>query len=204
MVEQRRPQMTNRDDELEAAQPMLASQSVRMPWKPASRAVSTSIRYVARSIGAWKGFCCRIIAAFSRRADILSGCGGPGTMYTVPSLAAELAISTTPVREALLDLAGNGFLTPIRNRGFRVEEMTRAHLDHPFEMRALLERHTLATLAQRGLRDAAELRVLADAVAAAIQAEGGRGYLEADRTFHQAPATRHWSNAPAIRCSPSR
>lgn len=149
------------------------------------------------------GFCCRVIVAFSRRADILSGRSGPGTMYTVPSLAAELAISTTPVREALLDLAGNGFLTPIRNRGFRVEEMTRAHLDHPFEMRALLERHTLATLAQRGLRDAAELRVLADAVAAAIQAEGGRGYLEADRTFHQAPATRHWSNAPAIRCSPS-
>ena len=124
------------------------------------------------------------------RADILSGRSGPGTMYTVPSLAAELAISTTPVREALLDLAGNGFLAPVRNRGFRVEGMTRADLDHLFELRELLERHALVTLAERGLGDAAALSVLADAVAAAVEAEDGRGYLEADRNFHQALVER--------------
>ena len=44
------------------------------------------------------------------RADIVSGRSGPGTMYSVPTLAAELEVSTTPVREALLDLAGSGFL----------------------------------------------------------------------------------------------
>ena len=124
------------------------------------------------------------------RADILSGRSGPGTMYSVPSLAAELSISTTPVREALLDLAGSGFLTPIRNRGFRVEAMTPADLDHLFELRELLERHALVTLAGHGLTDATRLRVLADAIAAAVEAEDGRGYLEADRAFHEALVER--------------
>lgn len=120
------------------------------------------------------------------RADIVSGRSGPGTMYSVPTLAAELEVSTTPVREALLDLAGSGFLTPIRNRGFRVEAMTRADLDHLFELRELLERHAAVSLATRGLQDTAELRALADAVAAAVHDEDGRGYLEADRSFHRA------------------
>lgn len=120
------------------------------------------------------------------RADIVSGRSGPGTMYSFPTLAAELEVSTTPVREALLDLAGSGFLTPIRNRGFRVEAMTRAELDHLFELRELLERHAAVSLATRGLQDTAELRALADAVAAAAHDEDGRGYLEADRSFHRA------------------
>lgn len=124
------------------------------------------------------------------RADILSGRSGPGTMYSVPTLAAELEISTTPVREALLDLAGNGFVTPIRNRGFRVGDMTRADLDHLFNVRELLERHALVTLAASGLSETAALRALADKVAAAVEAEDGRGYLEADRAFHQALVER--------------
>ena len=124
------------------------------------------------------------------RADILSGRSGPGTMHSVPTLAAELEISTTPVREALLDLAGNGLVTPIRNRGFRVDAMTGAQLDHLFELRELLERHALVSLAKRGLGETAALRALADTVAAAVEAEDGHGYLEADRAFHQALVER--------------
>ncbi len=120
------------------------------------------------------------------RADIVSGRSGPGTMYSVPSLAAELEVSTTPVREALLDLTNSGFLTPIRNRGFRVEAMTRPDLDHLFELRELLERHAVVSLAERGLTETAELRALADVVATAVKDEDGRRYLEADRAFHWA------------------
>lgn len=120
------------------------------------------------------------------RSDIVSGRSGPGTMYSVPALAAELEVSTTPVREALLDLAGSGFLTPIRNRGFRVEAMTKEDLDQLFELRELLERHAAVALARRRPGDAGELRLLADAVGRAVHEEDGRGYLEADRAFHQA------------------
>ncbi len=44
------------------------------------------------------------------RSAIVSGRSAPGTMYSVPALADELGISTTPVREALRDLSRSGLL----------------------------------------------------------------------------------------------
>jgi DNA-binding transcriptional regulator YhcF (GntR family) len=58
------------------------------------------------------------------RAEIISGQSGPGTMYSVPTLATCLGISTTPVREALLELSRGGLVEPMRNRGFKVVEPT--------------------------------------------------------------------------------
>ena len=55
------------------------------------------------------------------RSDIVSGRSGPGAMYSVPSLASELGVSTTPVREALLALSNQGMIVPMRNRGFKVQ-----------------------------------------------------------------------------------
>lgn len=53
------------------------------------------------------------------RSQIVSGAAAPGMIYSVPSLANELGISTTPVREALLELSRSGLVEPLRNRGFR-------------------------------------------------------------------------------------
>lgn len=124
------------------------------------------------------------------RSDIVAGHAGPGTMFSVPTLAEELGISTTPVREALLELSHSGLITPVRNRGFRVEETTLEQLEHLFTLRELLERHAMVTLAERPLTDTAELHALADAVSDAVAREDGRGYLEADRALHQALISR--------------
>ena len=40
------------------------------------------------------------------RAEILSDRTRAGTIYSVPGVASDLGISTTPVREALLELTG--------------------------------------------------------------------------------------------------
>lgn len=124
------------------------------------------------------------------RSDIVSGLAGPGTMFSVPTLAGELGISTTPVREALLELSHNGLITPVRNRGFRVEEATLDELRHLFALRELLERRAMVTLAERGLADPAELHALAGAVAEAVVREDGRAYIETDRAFHEALIAR--------------
>lgn len=120
------------------------------------------------------------------RSDIVSGRSAPGTMYSVPTLAESLGISTTPVREALLELSRSGLITPLRNRGFRVEATSLEDLNNLFAVRELLERFAMTTLARRGLSNAHELRALADAVAAAVKAKDVLGYVEADRAFHQA------------------
>jgi len=124
------------------------------------------------------------------RSDIVSGRSGPGAMYSVPSLASELGVSTTPVREALLELSNRGMLVPMRNRGFRVQASSIEDLENLFEMRELLERFAVVKVAKNGLEDAEELTALADAVAAAVKARDVRDYLEADRAFHEALVSR--------------
>ena len=52
------------------------------------------------------------------RSAIVSGHSAPGTLFSVPTLAEEFGVSTTPVREALLELARVGLVTAVRNRGF--------------------------------------------------------------------------------------
>ena len=118
------------------------------------------------------------------RADIVSGNAGPGTMYSVPALAEEIGISTTPVREALLELSHHGLITPVRNRGFRVEATTLEDLRNGFALRELLERFAMVSLAEKRLTDTEPLRKLADEIAAAVKRMDSPGYLESDRAFH--------------------
>jgi len=124
------------------------------------------------------------------RAEIVSGQGVPGTIYSVPGLASELGISTTPVREALLELSRAGLVTPMRNRGFRVEPTTLEDVENVFSLRVLLERHALVTLAERRLSDTEPLVLLADAVGDAVKRNDITMYIETDRRFHEALVMR--------------
>ncbi len=124
------------------------------------------------------------------RADIVSGHSGPGTMYSVPTLAEELGVSTTPVREALLELSHSGLITPMRNRGFRVEATSLEELGHGLALRGLLENFAMVGLAERRLTDTDELRKLAEDVGVAVRRKDGNGYIETDRAFHLALVSR--------------
>jgi len=124
------------------------------------------------------------------RSDIVSGRVAPGAMYSVPSLAGQLGVSTTPLREALLELSRGGLVTPLRNRGFRVEAASLTDLNNLFAVRTLLERFAAVTLAEHGLTDVNELRALADAIADTVRANDVLAYVDADRAFHLALVER--------------
>lgn len=119
------------------------------------------------------------------RAEIIAGQSLPGTMYSVPSLAASLGVSTTPVREALLELSRIGLLEPMRNRGFKVMEPTLKDLRNLFDMRDVLEIHAAVIVARKPQKDLSSLRGLADEIAHAVRREDIQLYLEADRSFHR-------------------
>ncbi len=119
------------------------------------------------------------------RSSIVSGRSAPGTLFSVPALAGELNISTTPVREALLELARGGLVTPLRNRGFRVERISLEALNDLFFVREMLETSAAAELARCRSVDAAALRRLARAVEAAVATDDLPAYIEGDRAFHQ-------------------
>lgn len=121
------------------------------------------------------------------RAAVVSGEMEPGTVYSAPSLAARFGVSATPVREALLDLTKEGLVESVRNKGFRVTEVTDRQLDDITELRSLIEVPTVARLAGVIERDQIEdLRPLAEEIVRAAKADDLIGYIEADRLFHLA------------------
>jgi DNA-binding GntR family transcriptional regulator len=116
---------------------------------------------------------------------IVTGEFEPGTVLTVPTLAIEFGVSATPVREAMLNLARRGFLTPIRNRGFRVTEVSHDELRHLGEVRMMLEAPPMRALAGN-LSDATADRLaeLADEIVQSGREGRFQDYLEADTEFH--------------------
>jgi DNA-binding GntR family transcriptional regulator len=118
-------------------------------------------------------------------AAIVAGELEPGVIYSAPGLAERFGVSATPVREAMLDLVKEGFVEPLRNRGFRVAEMSDEDLDNIAQIRLLIEVPTIAQVA--ALLTPAQFDQLAVA-ARAIERAAADGdvlqYLDADRRFH--------------------
>ncbi|WEB39157.1 GntR family transcriptional regulator [Streptomyces yunnanensis] len=119
------------------------------------------------------------------RAALISGELRPGAVYSAPALAEDFGISATPVREAMLDLAREGLVEPVRNRGFRVTEVNERDLDQYTEIRALIEIPTVGQVARTAAREELEaLRPIAEEIVRAARDHDLIGYLEADRQFH--------------------
>ena len=73
------------------------------------------------------------------RTLILDGEMEPSDRLGQVELAERLGISRTPVREALLRLAGEGLVDTISNRGFRVADLGLEAVMRRLEIRLLLE-----------------------------------------------------------------
>ncbi|MFJ7628875.1 GntR family transcriptional regulator [Streptomyces sp. NPDC097595] len=121
------------------------------------------------------------------RAALVSGELRPGTVYSAPALAAQFGVSATPVREAMLDLVREGQVEAVRNKGFRITELTDQDLDDYTELRAMIEVPTVGRIARMGLtRELEALRPVAEEIVEAARRHDILGYLEADRRFHLA------------------
>ncbi|MEU2128644.1 GntR family transcriptional regulator [Streptomyces sp. NPDC018352] len=119
------------------------------------------------------------------RAALIAGELRPGVIYSAPALAADFGVSATPVREAMLDLAREGLVEAVRNKGFRITELTEQDLDDFTELRVMIEVPTIGRIARMGrTKELEALRPLAQAIVAAAAEHDILGYLEADRRFH--------------------
>ncbi|WP_407700342.1 GntR family transcriptional regulator [Streptomyces beihaiensis] len=121
------------------------------------------------------------------RAALLCGDLAPGGVYSAPALGERFGVSATPVREAMQQLAREGAVEVVPNRGFRVTERTTRDLEELGEVRALVEVPVVLRLA-RTLAPArwADLVPLADAAGRAAASGDRARYAEADRAFHRA------------------
>lgn len=119
------------------------------------------------------------------RAAPIAGELRPGVAYSAPALAAQFGVSATPVREAMQDLAKEGVVEVVRNKGFRVTEMSSRDLDEYTDIRTLIEVPAVGRVARAADRERLEeLRPLCREIVAAARRSDLVGYLEADRRFH--------------------
>src|SRR5215510_14611698 len=80
---------------------------------------------------------------------LISGDLAPGEIYSAAGLAAELGVSNSPIREAMLTLVNQGLMEAVRNRGFRVIPLDDNDRREIYEMRTLLEIPATAALSGR-------------------------------------------------------
>ncbi|MFI6147658.1 GntR family transcriptional regulator [Streptomyces sp. NPDC051109] len=120
------------------------------------------------------------------RAALVDGDLVPGEIYSGPALGERFGVSATPVREAMQQLALEGAVECLPNRGFRVLSRTPRALAELAEVRALLEVPVVLGLARTVPAEAwVALRPVAAAAAGSAEAGDLAGYADADRAFHR-------------------
>ncbi|MGW2216238.1 GntR family transcriptional regulator [Nonomuraea sp. NPDC001684] len=123
--------------------------------------------------------------AHALRAALITGEMRPGVVYSAPVLAAQFGVSATPVREAMLDLAKEGLVEAVRNKGFRVTELSDRDLDELTQIRELIEVPTVSRLADSARAEEFErLRPIAEEIVSAADRADLLAYIDADLRFH--------------------
>ncbi len=81
---------------------------------------------------------------------IMSGEIGPGDRLIQETLAEEINVSRTPVREALLRLEREGIIELSGRRGFRVRDISDREIEDIYQARQAIEGYAARLLADRG------------------------------------------------------
>lgn len=117
--------------------------------------------------------------------SILSNRMRPDEVYNEMTLAKDLGISRTPVREALLELSVQGLVTFLPRKGVVVQRFTENDVEEIFEIRRAIDAAAVEKLAT--LDPPPDIRPLEKVIKRQNEALEKRDYwryLRADRDFH--------------------
>lgn len=110
---------------------------------------------------------------------------GPEDQLVQERLAAELQISRTPVREALMRLEQEGVLEVSKRGSFRLYQMNTQEVRELYQARAAVEGQAIRILAERC--DPNDVKALRDTIAKEenISGNDARTYFDANRAIHR-------------------
>jgi len=112
-------------------------------------------------------------------------------IYSAQHFAEQLGISRTPAREALLQLASEGFLICLDVKGFKVKVFSSKEIRDVFETRQLIEAYVVERAAgELSEIDLKRLRESLRTMAVRAEKDDLVGFLEADKEFHLALVRR--------------
>lgn len=121
------------------------------------------------------------------RADIMSLRIPPDSRISIDSLARELGVSQTPIREALSMLEGIGLVSKRRFAGYcSAPQLNRKQLDELYEVRLLIEPYAARCAAERmSDEDLEKLEKLAQSMAPAGETRTSYDrFADQDSHFH--------------------
>lgn len=121
------------------------------------------------------------------KSRLISGELVSGNIYSAAALAAELGVSNSPVREAMLTLVNQGLMETVRNRGFRVVPIRRKQLEDICSVRLMLELPSirkLAAMPEDVRKVEHELRLKLSELRACAERKDVARYLVVDKDFH--------------------
>jgi DNA-binding GntR family transcriptional regulator len=125
-----------------------------------------------------------VVADILRRA-IYEGRIGPGERLREAELAAEIGVSRTPIREALLILQTEGLVDAAANRGSVVRSYTMEELLDFMEIRGMLQTYAVGRAAPRITQaQVAELHACCDRLEELIDAAEAGPVVEVTLRYH--------------------
>lgn len=120
----------------------------------------------------------------------------PGSVIQVDEIAEKLNISKTPVREALLELQHDNYVTVIPRKRTVVSKISLQDLKDIYDARALVECHIINTLNPNDLRNNLDMLLMVQKEWKSFDVsnqsrEGVTLFLHADLKFHQTLIQMH-------------
>jgi DNA-binding GntR family transcriptional regulator len=125
----------------------------------------------------------------SLKQDILEMSLAPGAVLDEVSLSERFSMSRTPIREALVRLAGDGLVATLPNRNTIVSMINFAELPVYFEALTLMYRvSTRAAASRRKPADLDKMRLHQDEFTEAVRQQDALRMIASNREFHVAIA----------------
>jgi DNA-binding GntR family transcriptional regulator len=120
------------------------------------------------------------------RQHLLNGNFKPGMFISISQLVRNLGMSRTPLREALLQLQTEGFVTLFPQRGIKINELTYQEVENIYEIIGALDSRVLISVFDRiTSREISRMRKTNEAMLSAGKEKQFYKYWELNTIFHR-------------------
>lgn len=109
----------------------------------------------------------------------------PGMFVSINQIIKKMGISRTPLRDALLQLQTEGFVTFLPQRGIRINELTQQDIEDMYEMLGALDsRILLSVFNQIGSREIGRMKQINQDMHANMSEDRFYRYWDLNTAFH--------------------
>lgn len=119
------------------------------------------------------------------REALKTGKMRPGMFISINQVVKELGMSRTPLRDALLQLQTEGFVSFLPQRGIRINELTDKDLVDIYEMLGALDSRALLSACDRiGPKEVSRMKKINERMLRVIDKKEFNRYFELNSDFH--------------------